>query len=678
MTLSTPAFRASCHYVFPVEMVVSDPSSRGLFRWLLCLLAIAVVSGCATTEFVKLRRKPHNPLVERLHSTRFGDLAPSERTNLYLSRSGYDGPAELQPMLYHCANQLRAAWEHDALYALAELRYIGARSVARHDAQLAGELYLDASQAAWFYFMTPDPSGRIPDPTEVQHREAAELYNGSCESLLRVIKAAGPYELGQSLLMPLSHRRIILDIPYPNSTIHPENLAEFEFVSDFKLTNLRNHHRSPGLGVPLVAYRRQPQQPHAIEEYYTEQMGFAATALLRFAPPGTTQHQTPISTFADAMASTYGFNLPANPAVIQLQLFDPRETDGVVIQNSLVPLQTDLSTPLARALSNPDLKLLDTWAFFRPDHARAIEGLYMVQPYDPDRIPVLMVHGIWSSPMTWMEMFNDLQADPEIRRRYQFWFYLYPTGEPLPFAAANLRQELANVRMAVDPQRQNDKLDQMVMVGHSMGGLIAHLMTIESGNRLWDSVSPVPFHHIQAPQEHKAEMQRVFYFHRNPSVARIVTIASPYDGSRYSNAFTRWLSGSLVWLPNRTMQLTRLLSDYNESVWSDRVLTPRTSLDSLTRESAILQLIQDTPVPLDVPHHNVVGVRKGKSPDQWTDGVVNFRSAHLEDVDSEVIIRAGHSQIQRHPDTIAEVRRVLIEHLHELNQTRSLPLFSIR
>ena len=73
-------------------------------------------------------------------------------------------------------------------------------------------------------------------------------------------------------------------------------------------------------------------------------------------------------------------------------------------------------------------------------------GLYMVQPYEPGKIPVLMVHGLWSSPMTWMEMFNDLRSQPEIRDHYQFWFYLYPTGQPFWLSAAQLRRDLAKVR----------------------------------------------------------------------------------------------------------------------------------------------------------------------------------------------------------------------------------------
>jgi hypothetical protein len=217
----------------------------------------------------------------------------------------------------------------------------------------------------------------------------------------------------------------------------------------------------------------------------------------------------------------------------------------------------------------------------------------------------------------------------------------------------------------------------MVVVGHSMGGLISHMLTIDSSDRLWNSVSRIPEEQIRAREEEKSEIRRVFFFQSNASVQRIVTIASPYGGSRYSNPFTRWLSGTLIFLPSRTLQLTRLVSEQNQSGWWERFWTPRTSLDSLTKKSAVLTLIRDTRVPNDVKHHNIVGVSKGKSREDWTDGVVSFRSAHRSEAASEVTIRASHSEVHRHPDSIAEVRRILIEHLDETRQQR-YPVVPVR
>lgn len=611
--------------------------------------------GCATTQFVELRSRPRNPLAERLQTSTLGQLRPSARAESFLRQTGYRGPEALSHMLPHAARQTSGSQRHEALYTLAELNYLGAQAVSSKDPPLASELYLDSAHSAWDYFCTPLPGGTLPDPADSRHRDTAEAYNTSCEALLRMAVKHDGCQLGDSLQLKLSGRQIDFEIPFPSRLINSDSLERFEFVSDFRLTNLRNRHTTDGLGVPIIAVRRPAPVPQPIEQYYTRGMSCAATLLLRF----------PERLSADPAADHQVRGLP-----VRLQAFDPRESDGFMVQQTELPLESDLSTPLARFLSNPDLRLLDTWAFIRPDRAKAVSGLYMVQPYDPDRIPVLMVHGIWSSPMTWMEMFNDLQADPEIRRRYQFWFYLYPTGEPLAFAAADLRDELRRVREDCDPDHSNRRLDQMVIVGHSMGGLISHLLTIDSDDRLWNAVSRVNLEQLRAQPEQKQEIRRVFFFESHPAVSRIVTIASPYNGSRYSNALTRWLGSSLVWLPSRTMQLSRLVLEHNNPGIMERILPQSTSLDSLADKSAVLTLIRETQVPPEVPHHNIVAVRRGRSERDWTDGVVRYLSAHREDADSEVVVPASHNEVHRHPQTIDEVRRVLIVHLNESQRRR--------
>lgn len=623
---------------------------------LLICSVLVILSGCATTEFVQLRERPHNPLTERLNTTAFGLVRHSERTDVFLHQTGFQGSEDLKRMILHTLDHREGELYHEATHALAELNYLAAEVVSSRDPQLASELYLDSAGAAWNYFSTPNLDGHHMDPNLPEHRGTAEVYNASTESLLRIAQKTANVKLGQSLVMPLTHRHLVFEIPFSSRLLTPEQLGDFEFVSDYELKNLKNRHTSAGLGVPITAIRRPSAKPDPIEQYYTKGMSFAATLLLRF-------------------DESSGMKDPAQ--TVRLQIFDPRESDGTMVGDNVTPLEADVSTPLARYLSNPDISLLDTWGFIRPDRAQEVAGLYMVQPYDPDRIPVLMVHGIWSSPMTWMEMFNELQSDPEIRRKYQFWFYLYPTGEPMAFSAANLRDELQRVRNDCDPYRRNEKLDEMVVVGHSMGGLIAQMLTLNSGDRLWNSVSGRSVDELQATADVKSEIHRVFFFQSNPSIDCIVTIASPYGGSSLSNRFTRWLSGSFVWLPAKTYELTKTILDQNHSGWWDRVTAPRTSLDSLTKNSSVLQLISESRVPDDVRHYNIVGVRRGRDVQTWTDGVVSYRSAHREDVTREKVVAAGHRDVILDSETVAEVRQILLEHLLE-TQGRRYPVIPVR
>jgi pimeloyl-ACP methyl ester carboxylesterase len=557
--------------------------------------------------------------------------------------------------LQHARTQLLQDAGHKSLHASAELSYLAAQESAKRDWELAAELYFDAAQFSWQYLFQPDSGGQLPEPNSAQHRETTEVYNASVEQLLRLFRQNGQHDLTQAIVMPLTRRSIVFDLPFPSAWLSTGQLGGYEFVSDYQLSNLRNCHVGQGVGVPIIATRKRPEGNQPLERYYADGMRFPATVVMSFPEGG----------------SYYGDSQP-----VRMQLFDPRESSYVTVRNVSLPLEIDLSTPLARFLTNPDMKLLDTFGLIRPDRAKKLQGLYMVQPYDPDRIPVLMVHGLWSSPVTWMEMFNDLQSDPDIRDKYQFWFYMYPTGEPLTFAAADLRDDLEEVRLACDPRGENRKLDQMVMVGHSMGGLMSYLLTVDSDDRLWNAMSKLSIDEIQTDTDTRNDIKRVFFFESDSSVDRIVTIASPFGGSGYANVFTRWLSGNVIWLPGKTSRLSDLIFRQNhQSLW-DRMFAPRTSLDSLNKDSAVLRLVAQTKVPDEVEHHNIVGVNGAKSRRRQTDGVVRYGSAHREDADSEVVVEASHSSVHRHPETISEVRRVLLEHLKDVNrrQFRVVPI----
>ncbi|MCA9082403.1 MAG: alpha/beta fold hydrolase [Planctomycetaceae bacterium] len=617
---------------------------------LLACAYLTVLAGCTTTTFVQLREIPHNPILERLKHSPLGGRGPSARSEAFLAATAYTGENNPVQLIHHCRLCSTGQHRREALHTASEISYLTAERSRTSDPALSMELMLDAAHYAWLGLtdLAPSEANTELNPADL---ETLQLYNVSVQELMRLVKRSGKYQTGQPVRLPISRRLIGVTIPHPSEWLTGDQLGDFEFVADYELKNLRNRHTTEGIGVPIIVQRKRQPDNVLLEEYYQDGLSFPVSVIIRF-PSGSLPQQT------------------ASSESGRFELYDPRDTTEVTIEDVSLSLESDLSTPLAYFLTNPDLSLLDTFAFFRSDKAQHLEGLYMVQPFDPNRIPVLMVHGIWSSPVTWMEMFNDLQSDPVLREKYQFWFYMYPTGSPLSFAAADLRDCLKELRLKLDPGGQNAKLDQMVVVGHSMGGLMSYLLTIDSEDRLWNAMSRVPVEEIRADEETRQDIQRVFFFHPESSVDRIVTIASPFNGSGYANRFTQWLSGGLVSLPTRTSYLSKVIYRQNHHDFWDRVFAPRTSLDSLNRHSAILRLVNETTVPDQVRHHNVIGARKGRSLSDWTDGVVKATSAHRDDADSEIQVRASHSDIHRHPQTIAEVRRVLLEHLAQVNQIR--------
>ena len=356
-----------------------------------------------------------------------------------------------------------------------------------------------------------------------------------------------------------------------------------------------------------------------------------------------------------------------------LELHDPLRTPNVQVADRSVPLQSDSTTPLAYFLDH--LEYTDTAAatsgLFRPDETPYPGGLYMLEPYQSGKIPVLLVHGIWATPISWMTMFNDLRSIPEIREHYQFWCYFYPTGEPFVYTAADLREQMVQLRKIVDPKNREPALEQIVMVGHSMGGLISRLQSVDSGDLFWQQVAQQPLDMAKADPQTRQQIQRLFFFRANPSVRRVVTIATPFAGSDLSNSATQWLGSKLIEPPKIISESLSKLNRENPDLLNNEVadMTP-TSLEMLAPGSAALKALAASPRAPWVVYHNVVGRTEGKDFLHRVtgdgDGVVSLASAQTSDVVSEIIVDADHDSIHRHPQTILEVRRILLEHLDAL------------
>ncbi len=302
-----------------------------------------------------------------------------------------------------------------------------------------------------------------------------------------------------------------------------DDFEYFEFVSDYEVRGLQNQFHNYGLGVPLIAMRKKHRNDSPVEQFFPHKLSFPVTALLRVLPDAEQQA-------ADGGKTCHR---------CVLELYDPLVSSDIVLGGRRVPLETDLSTPLAFLLNDPRLESAATAGLLHPDLSEKTRGLYMLEPYEPGKVPVLMVHGLWSSPLTWMEMFNDLRSVPEIRNNYQFWFYEYPTGQPFWVSAAQMRQDLNKVRNAVDPDHAEPALDHMVLVGHSMGGLLARLQTVDSRDDYWQLVSNHSLDELNVSPQEREELLQEFYFRPNPSIRRVITIATPHRGSGFSNEAPR-------------------------------------------------------------------------------------------------------------------------------------------
>ncbi len=640
-------------------VVKKRPIAWGL---ILVGLLILLVGGCATTG-VALRSAPKNPLSDQLKLTARGGPRPSPRTMQVLRVCNLQDELHGDPrkLLEKLQTVIDTKPSAELTYAFAELAYLGAKKAEARDPQLATDLY-GASLLYAYHYLFDEQLAEVRNPYDMQFRGACDLYNGALEGALR-IAAKGPGLMpGQSRTINTAAGSWDITCVLRGGKWRPEDFDHFEFVSDYEITGLTNQYQTYGLGVPLIAVRRSYPGEPAAAKYYPAGLSFPVTAFFRPGPD-----MGPCTGRCDHRRQ--GF----------LEFYDPLTTTDTRVGNRLVPLQNDLTTPLAFFLSNPQLSGLDTVGLLNPDALlqmrpggkEPLMGLYMVQPYDPGKIPVVMVHGIWSSPMTWMEMFNDLRSSPEIRENYQFWFYLYPSGQPFWISATQMRRDLEEVRQVLDPHHQEPALDQTVLVGHSMGGLVSRLQTLSSKDDFWKLASTEPFEKIKGDPQTREKLRRAFFFRPNPSIRRVGTIGTPHRGSYVSNQTTQWLLGKLITLPQRLVQSQEKLFRDNRGAFQQRtILKVHNSIDSLAPDSPIFPTMLAAGRAPWVTYHNIVGLIPYKG---WfsslvagSDGVVEQESAQMDDVVSQLTVPADHSSILSHPAAVLEVRRILLEHLAEL------------
>jgi triacylglycerol esterase/lipase EstA (alpha/beta hydrolase family) len=285
-------------------------------------------------------------------------------------------------------------------------------------------------------------------------------------------------------------------------------------------------------------------------------------------------------------------------------------------------------------------------------------GLYMLQPYDPDRIPLIFVHGLISTPRMWRNVINEIEMDPKLRGRYQCWVFGYPTGNPPAYSALRFREELEKVHQLYP------KAHKYVLVGHSMGGLVSRMQVTNVDRAAWDVIGKDKAKQFFAHMEKGGLIERATIFQANPRIARVIFICTPHRGSEVAIGSLGELGMRLISLP---VDLTKTVvgtvgSSLSVITGSDRVPN---SVTGLSPRNPTLKVLDSRPI--QVPYNSIIGDRgKGDSP-KSSDGIVQYWSSHLEGAKSELIVPGPHGACEM-PQTIAELRRLLLLHLSNQNQ----------
>ncbi len=590
---------------------------------------------------------------ERIHAAwqvSVGDInRPSSRTEETMRRFDIDDRYRKDPAgaLQTLERVARREPQTELIYALAELSWIeGRRAEGRRKGNGGRALayYIDTVAYAYDYLFDPAlATGR--SPTDPRYRLACDLYNAALDRLIRAARTQQKLALGDEIELKIQGTTMAMRLElWPETPWKPGDVDELILASDYEVTGLDGRNRRYGLGVPLIAVCKQDAADDA-GGFRPPEMAYPLTAILR---PNRPLRDLAGVSVDEVRACT-------------IDLVDPIEKRSIGQSQDAVAIESDITTPLAYMWSRTDLDKYRWTGLFRPGDGLKRSGLIPLRPYEPDKIPVVMVHGLLSTPLAWIPMLNELLRDPAIEERYQFLLYLYPTGVPLPIAASGLRDALSDMRRRYHGAGAAEAFDQTVLLGHSMGGLLAHAMALKSGNHLWQISTDRDFDDILGPPETLEELRHYTFFEWVPSVKRVVFLATPHRGSDYSTHFVGKLGSGLISEPDQYTRLLTQLVRENPNAFPPRFKRLPTSIETLESNSAILEaLLKMQPNP-EARFHSIIGSLRPDHVVNTTDGVVPYKSAHLDGV-GEKIVRSDHG-VQKDPAAIQEVRRILLEHI---------------
>jgi len=612
----------------------SGVPTASVLCWTIWLLLAA---GCGTPVSVERlddvaahRQLTANALTE-------SELSTSARNVLrrWALSERYDSDPEGAIAALHAIVAQRGGGD-DEVITLAEMAFLYAEKSQKRPYFIAAIVYSYA-------FLFPERGWEPPSPYDPRLRLAADLYG------LGIIhgfaSADGANVELKSGVYKLPFGQLSLDVDPSGFERYNRRIVALAPEQNIEVHGLANRYRHAGIGAPLAATTEPVVAERGMQ--VAPGMKLPITAVLRFDAPRRQLGQEELRA--------------------KVNLYNTFDTATTTIAEQRVALEADETTTLAYVLASPEIWERELKAFFSGVFSESTPTqLASIDAYRPGRIPVVFVHGTASSTGRWGDMINDLLDDPRIRERFQFWFFTYDTGNPVLYSAALLREALRDAVRKLDPAGADPALREMVVIGHSQGGLLAKAMVVDTGDRVWNAIAFKPLDEMSLSGEQRDLFRRTVYIKPMPNVRRVVFIATPHRGSYLTEYPITGLLTRFLTLPMRIVRASAELATRNAG---DFKVDPRNlgsgSLFGMTPNNPVLRVMAATPIAPGVHANSIIAVAGNGSIEDSDDGVVTYESSHLDGVDSEYIVRSGHST-QSNPYTIAEVRRILLLHARDV------------
>jgi hypothetical protein len=600
------------------------------------------MSGCAPpmgVNYVDRSVAYHSLTGNVLSAERPSSFSARELVNLNLYQRFEEDPVGALAELHA---GLAPEGDEDRLFALAELSFFHAQNSEDRRYYLASAVYAYA-------FLFPGKHGTPPQGIDPRFRWAADIYNQSLTAAAKSADGAYAIPMGGTFRLPFGE--ITVTFNEADLVWADYRLKNFIPAADVEVRGLRNRYRTPGVGAALAG-SIGPVDGAASKhyDYIPARLKIPVTAFVRLDDPRGALKSGKVSG--------------------KLEFYTPDSARSLKVDGVEVPIEFETTSALALTLEGSPVWDFEFAGFRSGDFTIGKQrlGLYMLHPHKTGRIPVVLVHGTASSPARWAELVNELENDPRFWRNYEIWLFIYNTGNPIAYSAMLLRDDLTKAVAELDPQGKDPGLKQMVVIGHSQGGILTKMTVIDSGHRLWPFKAPPEELGVSA--ETRELLSRALIFKPLPFVKRVVFIATPHGGSYQALGFFGRLSSWLVNLPGRFVKMNvELLTLQTQGLYMGAIGNVPTSITNMTPGNPFIKSLASIPITDGVVAHSIIAVDSEGPLKDAGDGIVKYESAHIDGVESEKIVRSGHS-VQGNPEAIQEVKRILIEHAEASLPTR--------
>ena len=480
---------------------------------------------------------------------------------------------------------------------LAELSFFYANSSGDRSYYLAAAVYAYA-------FLMPGQHGTPPKGIDPRLRWAADIYNQALTQAAKSHDDVYVMPMGGTFRLPFGE----LTVTFNDADLIWADYRMKDFIpaADVEVRGLRNRYRTPGIGAPLAASIEPIGATTTKQDAYIPlRLKIPVTAFLRLDDPRGA--------------------LKSGKLKGELHFYTPDSARSIKVNGVEVPIEFETTSALALQLEGSPVWDFEIAGFRSGDFTIGAQrlGIYMLHPHRTGRVPVVLVHGTASSPARWAELINELENDPRFWEHYELWLFIYNTGNPIAYSGMLLRDALTKAVADLDPGGKDPGLKQMVVIGHSQGGLLTKMTAIDTGTHLWPFT--VPPEELTVSPETRELVTHALIFKPLPFVKRVVFIATPHGGSYQALGFLGRLGSWFVNLPGRFVKMNvELLTLQTQGLYLGTVGNVPTSITNMTPGNPFIKDLASIPIADGVVAHSIIAVNSDGSLEDAGDGVVKY------------------------------------------------------